>query len=228
LPVAVAAPPVKAPRRTVHHQAQLRDGKVDHVTHRRHRPRVCAPATRRRCVAGLLALYLAAWPAGAGAQQAEAVRAAFVLNFLKFAEWPAAARADSASVLVIGAVGDGAQSAALRAGLDGKEIQGHRLEVRIFRDAEQWRLEGAGCRALFITPAAPDAWRQLRADIAGQPVLTICEAPGFCEQGGMLNLYEEDNRIRFEANPAAADQAGLKLRSTLLTLATIVKTKGGN
>ena len=58
-------------------------------------------------------------------------------------------------------------------------------------------------------------------------MLTICEAPGFCEQGGMLNLYEEDHRIRFEANPAAADQAGLKLRSTLLTLATIVKTKGG-
>lgn len=212
----------------MHHQPQPRDGKVDRAARRRHAPPAGSPLKRRRWVAGLLALYLAAWPAGAGAQQAEAVRAAFVLNFLKFAEWPAAARADSASALVIGAVGDGAQSAALRAGLDGKEIQGHRLEVRIFRDAEQWRLEGAGCRALYITPAAADAWRQMRAEIAGRPVLTICEAPGFCEQGGMLNLYEDDNRIRFEANPAAADQAGLKLRSTLLTLATIVKTKGGN
>ena len=185
--------------------------------------------TRRRRAAGLLlALYMATWPAVAGAQQAEAVRAAFVLNFLKFAEWPTAARTDSSSVLVVGAVGDGAQSEALRAGLDGKEIQGHRLEVRIFRDAEQWRLEGAGCQALFITPAAPGVWQELRTEIAGRPVLTICESPGFCEQGGMLNLYEEDNRIRFEANPAAADLAGLKLRSTLLTLATIVKTKGGN
>jgi hypothetical protein len=201
---------------------------VDHATRRRYVPPVCSRMTRCRRVVVLLALCLVAWPAGVGAQQAEAVRAAFVLNFLKFAEWPAAVRADSVPVLLIGAVGDGAQSAALRAGLDGKEIQGHRLEVRIFRDAEQWRLDGAGCRALFITPAAPDAWRQLRAEMAGQPVLTICEAPGFCEQGGMLNLYEEDNRIRFEANPAAANQAGLKLRSTLLTLATIVKTKGGN
>jgi hypothetical protein len=184
--------------------------------------------TARRWVAGLLALSLGIAPVGAGAQQAEAVRAAFVLNFLKFAEWPAATRADSSTALVIAAVGDDAQSAALLAGLNGKEIQGRRIEVRVFRDAEQGRREGAGSQALFITPAAPAAWQERRTEIAGQPVLTICEAPGFCEQGGMLNLYEEDNRIRFEANPAAADHAGLKLRSTLLTLATIVKTKGGN
>jgi hypothetical protein len=166
-------------------------------------------------------------PAGAGAQQAEAVRAAFVLNFLKFAEWPAAARSDSSTALVIGALGDDAQAAALRAGLDGKEIQGRHISVRVFADAEQWRRDGQGCQALYITPAAAEAWRDLRAEVARQPVLTICEAPGFCEQGGMLNLFEEDHRIRFEANPGAADQAGLKLRSTLLTLATIVKTKGG-
>ncbi len=47
-------------------------------------------------MAGILALTLALAPAGAGAQQAEAVRAAFVLNFLKFAEWPAVAAGDSA------------------------------------------------------------------------------------------------------------------------------------
>jgi hypothetical protein len=178
-------------------------------------------------VAGLLALSLGVTPAGAGAQQAEAVRAAFVLNFLKFAEWPAAAGPDSSSALVIAALGEDSQSAALLAGLDGKEIQGRRIQVRVFRDAEQWRLGGAGCQAMFISPSASGAWLELRTEIAGRPVLTICEAPGFCEQGGMLNLFEEDNRIRFEANPAAADRAGLKLRSTLLTLATIVKTKGG-
>ncbi|MBK7190335.1 MAG: YfiR family protein [bacterium] len=186
-----------------------------------------AAAAARRWMAGLLALVFALSPAGAGAQQAEAVRAAFVLNFLKFAEWPAATPADSASALVIAALGDDAQSAALHAGLDGKEIQGRRITVRVFQDAEQWRREGKGCQALFITPSAAETWAELRAEIAGQPVLTICESPGFCEQGGMINLYEDDHRIRFEANPAAADQAGLKLRSTLLTLATIVKTKGG-
>lgn len=182
-------------------------------------------AAARRGTAALLVALLAWSPATAGAQQAEAVRAAFVLNFLKFAEWPAAAAPDS-SLLVIAAIGDDAQSAALSAGLEGKEIQGRRLSVRVFADAEQWRRDGQTCQALYITPGAADAWRGLRAEVTSRPVLTICEMPGFCEQGGILNLYEEDHRIRFQANPGAADQAGLKLRSTLLTLATIVKTKG--
>lgn len=181
--------------------------------------------TARRATSALLAVLLACSPAVAGAQQAEAVRAAFVLNFLKFAEWPAAAVPDS-SALVIAAIGDDAQSAALRAGLDGKEIQGRRISVRVFSDVEQWRRDGQSCQALYITPAAADSWGGLRAELISRPVLTICEMPGFCEQGGILNLYEEDHRIRFQANPGAADQAGLKLRSTLLTLATIVKTKG--
>jgi len=179
----------------------------------------------RRGVAALLLVAMATLPATAGAQQAEAVRAAFVLNFLKFAEWPPAG--GEASTLVIGAIGDDAQIAALRAGLDGKEIQGRQVVVRTYVDAEQWLREGHECKALFISPAANAAWALLRADLAAKPILTISEAPGFCEQGGMLNLYEQDHRIRFEANPGAADQAGLKLRSTLLTLATIVKSKGG-
>lgn len=186
----------------------------------------CGPVKASRWVSGLLAVSLSLAPSGSGAQQAEAVRAAFVLNFLKFAEWPAATAADSTTALYIAALGDDAQAAALQAGLDGKEIQGRRLAVRVYRDADQWRREGQGCQALFITPAAAEAWRDLRDEIASRPVLTICESPGFCAQGGMINLYEEDHRIRFEANPGAADQAGLKLRSTLLTLATIVKTKG--
>jgi YfiR/HmsC-like len=193
-------------------------------TKRRGSRRIFGPTATRRRLAGLLLLALLVSPAGAGAQQAEAVRAAFVLNFLKFAEWPAVAGADSS--IIVGALGEDAQSAALQSGLEGKEIQGRRIAVKVFRDVAQWRLEGSACQALFISPSAPAAWGEMRAELAGKPVLTICESPGFCEQGGMLNLFENDHRIKFEANPAAADLAGLKLRSTLLTLATIVKTKG--
>ena len=180
-----------------------------------------------RGLARLLVLLLCLSPAAAGAQQAEALRAAFVLNFLMFAEWPAAAMGDASAPLVVAVIGEDLQSGALEAGLDGKEIQGRKLVVRVYGDAAKWRLDGAACQALYLTPAAHEAWAGLRAELAGRPVLTICETPGFCAQGGMLNLYQEDQRIRFEANPAAADKARLKLRSTLLTLATIVKTEGG-
>lgn len=211
----------------MHHLHQPRGQmKLRRAWYAAHPPRRSGRPARRRA-ALLLALSLTILPAGAGAQQGEAVRAAFVLNFLKFAEWPATVLPGASSPLVVATIGDDAQAAALQAGLDGKEIQGRRVQVKVYRDAAHWRGEGAGSHALFITSTAAAAWAELRAEVEGRPVLTICESPGFCEQGGMLNLYEEDHRIRFEANPAAADKAGLKLRSTLLTLATIVKTKGG-
>ncbi len=197
-----------------------------------HRSRIGVLSVHRagmlpRGVAAVLALLLCLSPAAAGAQQAEALRAAFVLNFLKFAEWPAAALGEASSPLVVAVVGEDLQAGALEKGLEGKEIQGRKLVVRVYRDAAQWSHEGKACQALYLTPAAHESWPAVRADLAGKPVLTISEAPGFCARGGMLNLYQEDQRIRFEANPPAAEKAGLKLRSTLLTLATIVKTEGG-
>jgi hypothetical protein len=41
----------------------------------------------------------------------------------------------------------------------------------------------------------------------------------------MTNSHMQDNKVKFEANPAAAGQAGLKLSSKLLKLARIVKTE---
>ena len=58
-------------------------------------------------------------------------------------------------------------------------------------------------------------------------MLTIGDSPGFCAAGGMLNLFEQDDRIKFEANPETASRAGLKMRAELLKLATIVPTKEG-
>ena len=71
---------------------------------------------------------------------------------------------------------------------------------------------------------AEAAWPPTRTVLTHEAVVTIAETPGFCASGGMLNLYEEGNRIRFEANPAAAAAAGLTLRADLLKLAKIVRT----
>lgn len=153
------------------------------------------------------------------------LKAAFVLNFLKFAEWPAGA-APAGAPLVVSVVGEGELVAALNTVLDGQTVQGRKVIVQTFRDVAQWQVATTSGQALFVTPAAQPAWAELRAALAGRPVLTIGEAPGFCAAGGMLNLYERDNRIRFEANPAAVEKEGLKLRAELLKLATIVKTEG--
>jgi len=42
-----------------------------------------------------------------------------------------------------------------------------------------------------------------------------------------INFYQEQNKVRFEINPAAARRAGLKISSQLLRLARIVAEQGG-
>ena len=179
----------------------------------------------RRWVAGGLAIVLlAVGTAVARAEQADALKAAFVLNFLKFAEWPVAGPSETNATLVIAAVGNGPLTTALKTVLNGKTAQGRKVEVLVFRDAAEWKRGNRSCQALFITPATHSAWGEIRASVADRPVLTIGAATGFCTEGGMLNLYEKENRIRYEANLEAVEKAGLKLRSELLKLATIVTT----
>lgn len=176
---------------------------------------------------GLVIALTIASPLDARAETLHALKGAFVLNFLKFSSWPASASESTGPGLVVASIGDGPLAPALKKILENKTVRGQPVEVQIYRDAAEWLQAKRPCHAIFLTPQAGAAWAELRAAVAGRPVLTIAEVPGFCAAGGMLNLFEERNRVRFEANPEAVKAAGLKLRSELLKLATIVKTTGG-
>jgi hypothetical protein len=53
-------------------------------------------------------------------------------------------------------------------------------------------------------------------------VLLVGEDPGFADQGGTVNFYMDENKIRFEINPEIAKQDRLKISSKLLGLAKII------
>jgi hypothetical protein len=173
----------------------------------------------------LIALWLAGMPT-VRAAPSDALQAAFVLNFLKFAEWPSTTAAGNSAPLIVATLGEDELATVLKSVLHGKTVQGRKVAVHMFRDATAWQAAAQPCQAIFITPAAQAAWAELRADLSRRPVLTMGVTPGFCAAGMMLNLYEQDNRIRFEANQAAVALAGLKVRAELLKLAKIVNTEG--
>ena len=52
--------------------------------------------------------------------------------------------------------------------------------------------------------------------------MTVGEAEGFAVKGGIINLTVEGNKVHFEVNRLAADRAGLRISSRLLSLAKIV------
>jgi hypothetical protein len=74
-----------------------------------------------------------------------------------------------------------------------------------------------------VRSAEMKAVPRILASIRGLSILTVGEAKGFAEHGGMINLTQEENRLRFEINLDAAQQSRLKISSKLLALAKIVQ-----
>jgi hypothetical protein len=53
----------------------------------------------------------------------------------------------------------------------------------------------------------------------GMPVLTVGESADFTDLGGIVQLVREGNKMRFDVNVAAAEDAGLRIQAQLLKLA---------
>jgi hypothetical protein len=174
------------------------------------------PAARRLglCLGLLLALGVA--PAGAQAQAVVpdvTVKAAYLYRFLGYVDWPARALAPGATPLVVGVAGADEVLRELRTLVAGRSIDAHPVVVR--RLGESDGVEGV--HALFVGSAGSlPGWVQKARD---QPVLIVTDVPRGVDAGGMLGLVPTGGRIRFEASPAAAERAGLKLSARLLAVA---------
>jgi hypothetical protein len=56
--------------------------------------------------------------------------------------------------------------------------------------------------------------------------LAVGESEGFARNGGVINFFVEDKRLRFEINTDAASRARLKVSSRLLRLAVLIQSGG--
>jgi hypothetical protein len=146
------------------------------------------------------------------------VKAAFVLNFLKFVTWPEAPGAPDAPIDVVVLGADDLAKAIAQASA-GQQIGGRAVAVRSVRKSGDI---GATPQLLFIAASERDRLPVLLRQFEGRPVLTVGDGNGYGTAGVVLNFYTSDSRIRFEANTTAAARAGLQISSHLLRLARIV------
>jgi YfiR/HmsC-like len=178
-----------------------------------------ASMTRARLalVAGVFACGLMN-AAAAEPVTAHDVKAAFIYNFAKFAEWPADAVA-SEQELSICVVGDDAVAAALERAALGHTIQGRHLRVYTVKADDRL----LNCRLLYVSGLASKATAQLIAPLGNLPVLTISDSDAFATSGGIAELFLENGRMRFAINVSAAGRARIALSAKMLSLAKIVK-----
>ena len=75
------------------------------------------------------------------------------------------------------------------------------------------------CNVVYIAPSEKNRLKKIMEASAQGHALTISDLDGFADAGGMIRLVKVNDTIKFEINPKAAQDAGLKLSSALLDLA---------
>jgi hypothetical protein len=146
------------------------------------------------------------------------VKAAFLYNFAKFVEWPPSSFADAVAPLRICIFGQDPFGQSLHDIINNRSINGRKLEVDRVVDLPHAR----SCHILFIALSEKASVKQILEGLRGAGVLTVGDTKDFVGQGGMINFILEDDRVKFEVSPAAAERAGLKISSKLLSVAKLI------
>lgn len=166
----------------------------------------------------LLALLLAPGPLAAAAESSlPSVKAAFVFNFIKLVSWPEARLPSGSGIVQVCVIRGDEMEAALRQALQGKLAGTHPIQV-VSLGAED---NLAPCHVLYLGGRSTARNAALMARVSGKGVLLVDEGPRFSWPDGMIRLFQEQNRMRFELNLEAFERSGLKVDPRLIRLARI-------
>jgi hypothetical protein len=206
---------------------------------------IVKPRRRTSLVVVLAAALLAGWTASVSAEtdadREYKVKAAFILNFVKFVDGgrlgPVAVAGDNQTAtdpngpISVGVLGRPPSTTAF-AELEGKEVKDRPVVVHTFKGFDDLKDKDGRipdhhpdieairkCHVLFICPDEKAYIPQILADVRNNGVLVIADVPRFLDVGGIINFVIVENKVRFEINQAAAARAKLQIRSSLLRLA---------
>jgi prepilin-type processing-associated H-X9-DG protein len=142
------------------------------------------------------------------AEPEDELKAAAVLSFVRYAEWPQGA---AEGPITIGVAGRPAMVATLRRTLAGKIVNNRTVTVVHIK-----AVEPRCCQVLYVATDNNKQVHQLLAGIGNPPPLTIGEAERFLESGGAVNLMFVDGHMSFEVNLDALQRSGIGISSKLL------------
>jgi YfiR/HmsC-like len=166
----------------------------------------------------LILLCMVRQPALAQSATEYQVKAAFLYNFAKFVEWPSNGFRSATAPLQICILGQDPFGQGLRDIVGSKTVNGRKFEVDYLVDMQMAR----ACHILFIASSEKARIKRILECMRGTVALTVSDTEGFAEQGGMIDFLLDNDRVLFEVNREAAEQAGLKISSKLLSVAKVV------
>ena len=146
------------------------------------------------------------------------VKAAYLLNFVSFTEWPRSAFATDTAPLRICTAGGDPFGAVLDGTVEGEAVLGHPVVVeRVMATGD-----ARSCHVMFLARSQDGRVAEWLRAVHGAPVLTVGESAAFLRAGGIVSFAVDQGHVRFDVNRGAAEARGLKFSSRVLRLARSV------
>lgn len=189
-------------------------------------PRLEQPARRvaaRRLFGAALGATLGIALAPLGRLQSQELgegqlRARFVLNFLRFTEWPPKAFAATTAPVQMCILGLGDPFQGALNGLSGATAAGRPIVVRSSIAPE----DAGACHLLYVPDSELRRVVGAREAIGTRAVLIVGESEAVLDRGGMIALRSIGRRLEFVVNLAAARRAELNFSPQMLHAAAQV------
>lgn len=145
------------------------------------------------------------------------VKGAFLLNFTKFIEWPAAVFEKPDSPFGICILGEDPFGRDLDALLEGEVVGRRKLTVQRLRSAPIPK----ACQVLFVSKSEKTTSSFLEG--LGPGILTVSDRDEFLREGGMIAFVIQNRRVRFDINRRATERASLTISARMLKVARSVQ-----
>lgn len=153
-----------------------------------------------------------------GAQTTDVVyqiKASYIYNFLQFVHFPQEAL-HAAGTLNVCILGEDRFGSALDE-IDGATTpQGHLKILRLGRFSAGAALDS--CNVLYLLDSERQGVDSIMAKVNEAQVLTIGEFSPFIRHGGLIELFEQDDIIRFRVNEKLLNSTAFKIDAQLVQL----------
>jgi hypothetical protein len=168
-------------------------------------------------VAYVLAATAAALPLRAQPSLEYNVKAALLLNFARFIDWPDAAFATPKAPVHVCVFGGNPFGDALSRTLQGETAHNRPLAARQVKS----QADIAGCHLLFV-PSGTESRAGAVVQQENSFAVTVGESPRFEAMGGAVNLILQGGRVRFNVNLQPVESRGIRISARMLQLANRV------
>lgn len=148
------------------------------------------------------------------------VKAAYLYQFTKFAQWPVGFFKHKDAPIRICVLGRNPFGEILN-NFSTKKSQDRPITIEFLSSLEQ----ASFCHLVFISQSEEKRLTQILKHLKHVPVLTVSDMDDFSRRGGMIGFVPKQRKVGIEINVQSSKIANIKLSSKLLKVAIVIHGK---